>query len=118
MFGYLETFKLGRYYFECGIILLKSLLRTSLLYSAECYYNLKETEVRVLEKIKEDYLRQLYKSELGCPIAQLYFESGIYPARFDIIKMQVLFLYHILNQKENSLLYTFLAAQKTIASQR
>ena len=104
--------KLGKYYFECGYILLNSILRRSILYSAETYYNLCEKELREIEKIEEDYLRELVGTERTCPTAQLYLEFGHYPARFDIIKVQILFYHYILQQKEDSLIYQFLAAQK------
>ena len=108
----LDNLKLGKYYFDCGLIFLNCLLRRSILYSAECYYNLVEKEIRILERIEEDYLRKLFKTEKGCPISQLYLESGLYPARFDIIKIQVLFYHYILCQEEDTIIFQFLEAQK------
>ena len=81
IFSMLEKMKLGKYYFECGIKLLNSILRHSILYSAETYYNLNEKEKRELEKIEENYMRQLIGTEKGCPVTQIYLESGQYPAR-------------------------------------
>ena len=57
-------------------------------------------------------MRELVGTERTCPIAQLYLEFGHYPARFDIIKAQILFYHYILQQKEDSLIYKFLEAQK------
>ena len=111
IFNMLDTLRLGRYYFECGIIFLKSLLRSSIVYSAETYYNLTEAELRELEKIEENYLIQLYSTEKGCPRSQLYFESGLYSLRFEIMKIKVLFLHYILNQDSNSLISQFYTAQ-------
>ena len=112
IFSAMESFKLGKYYFECGIILKNSLLRRSILYSSETCYNLKEEELREYEKIEENYLRILTGSERGCPISQLYLETGQYPIRFEIFKMQILFYYYIINQKQSSTLYRFLEVQK------
>ena len=112
IFNYLESLKLGQYYFECSIILMKSLLRGSLLYSIETLYNLTEKEIRDIEKIEEDYLRRLYSSVKTCPISQLYLDSGVYPLRYDIMKIQILFYYYIMNEKKDSLIYKFLEAQK------
>lgn len=81
------------------------------MFSVECYFNLKEKEIRAIEQIEEDYLRQLLNTERGSPISQLYLEGGEYPARFDIMKIQVLFFHYILNQDEKSLIYKFLKAQ-------
>ncbi len=114
IFTKLESLTLLKYYFESAIILMLCILRSSLLYSAETYYNLKESELREIEKVEESFLRQLLQQEKGCPITQLYLESGVYPARFEIIKMRLLFLQYILKQDKESLIYRFLEAQITL----
>ena len=108
---YLIT-SLGKYTIECGIIYLNSLLRSSILYAAETMYNIKEDEYRHIERIEEDLLRKFFKIERGCPIYMLYFEAGHIPARIAIKRMKIVFFRYILTQKENSLLYQFLMAQK------
>ena len=112
IFHYLQNLQVGKYYFECGVILMKSLLRTSILYSAETFYNLNEKEIRELEQIEEDFLRQLLGTQRGCPIPQIYLELGIYPARFELMKSQILFYHYIINQKEDSFILKFLISQK------
>ena len=78
----LNSLDLRKYYFECAIIFLNVMLRSSILYAAETYYNLKEGEIRAIERIEECFLRQLLKTTKGCPISQLYLETGHCPARF------------------------------------
>ena len=112
IFSYLKDLKLGRYFFECGILMMNCLLRRSILYSAETLYNLNEREMREFEKIEEGYLRELVGTGQKCPISQLYLEVGQYPARFDIFKIQILFYHYIINQDEKSLIFRFLQAQK------
>ena len=46
IFSKLETLNFGKYYFEVGLILKNAILRTSILYASESYYNLKESEIR------------------------------------------------------------------------
>ena len=104
---------LGKYTFEGGMIYLNSLLRSSILFAAEAMYNTKENELRQIERIEEELLRKIFKTGQGCPIYQLYFESGHIPARFAIKRMKIVFLRYILTQEENSLMYQFLLAQKT-----
>ena len=65
------------------------------------------TMLRQLERIEEGFLRELLKT----PIAQLYLEVGQIPARFEIIKIRLLFLKSILNQSEDSLVLKFFHAQ-------
>ena len=54
----LNSLNLKKYYFECAVILLNVMVRSSILYASEMYYDLKETEVRQLERIEEGYLRK------------------------------------------------------------
>ena len=91
---------------------MNSLLRSSILFAAEAIYSIKEKESRLLERIEEEMLRNFVKTERGCPIYQLYFEFGVVPARFKIKRMKLVFYQYILNQQENSLVSTFLKAQK------
>ena len=99
----LNSLKLGKYYFECAAIFMLSMLRPSILYASEMYYGLKENELRHLEKIEEEYLRKILKTGKGCPISQLYLEMGLYPARFEIQKLRMLYLKYVLEQTEDSL---------------
>ena len=111
IFTKLDSLNLKKYYFECGILFLNTILRSSILYACETYYNLKETEVRQLEMLEEGFLRRLLKTSKGCPISQLYLETGHYPARFEIKKIRLLFLKYILNENPESLIYKFLQLQ-------
>ena len=49
----LESLKLMNYYFECSLIFLNVMLRASLLYASECYYNLTEVQIRQIERIED-----------------------------------------------------------------
>ena len=111
IFNKLDSLNLRKYYFECALLFLKVMLRSSILYACETYYNLKETEIRQLEMIEEGFLRELIRTGKGCPISQLYTEVSLIPARLEIIKLRLLFLQYILNQKENSTIFMFLKLQ-------
>ena len=87
------------------------ILRGSILYAAECYYDLKEKELRIIERIEEKFMRNLLKTTTGCPIVQLYLELGQIPARYQIMKLRLLFLKSILHEKEDSRLSLFLNLQ-------
>jgi hypothetical protein len=67
IFTKLNSLNLQKYFFECGMILMNVMLRSSILYAAETYYNLKEKEMRQLERIEESYMRQLLKTSKGLP---------------------------------------------------
>ena len=102
IFNKLNSLKLQNYYFECSLIFLNVMLRSSILYASETYYNLKEQELRQLERIEESFMRQVLKTKRGCPIKQMYLELGQAPARFDIFKLRGFFLKYILDQDEQS----------------
>ena len=111
IFSRLSSLNLQKYYFECAMIFLNVMLRSSILYACETYYNLKETELRQIERMEESFLRQLFKTTKGCPISQLYLEAGHSPARFEIFKMRILFLKYILNENPDSLIHRFYKLQ-------
>ena len=107
----LESLKLKYYYFECAVILMNVILRATILYAADMYYALKETEYRQIERIEEDYMRKIMKTTKGCPITNLYLELGHIPARFEIIKMRLLYMKYILEQPEDSTISKMLELQ-------
>ena len=111
IFTKLDSLHLKKYYFECGMIFLNVMLRSSIFYACETYYNLKETEIRQLERIEESFLRKLFKTSRGCPLSQLYLESGHTPARYHVKKTRLLFLQYILKEEPSSLIYRFLYQQ-------
>ena len=111
IFAKLESLNLGKYYFQSAIIFLNLLLRSSILYACETLYDLKETEIRQLERIEESYLRMMFQTSKGCPIVQLYLENGVSPARFEIMKSRLMFLKSILEENPDSLIYKFLKLQ-------
>ena len=52
LFTKLESLKLRRYFFECAIIFLNVMLRSSILYASETYYGLSEFQIRQIERIE------------------------------------------------------------------
>ena len=107
----LSSLNLKQYFFECAVILMNAVLRGTILYAADMYYNIKETELRHIERIEEDYMRKVLKTSKGCPITSLYLTLGQIPARFVIAKMRLLFLKYILEQPEESSLSKMLKMQ-------
>ena len=110
IFNRLYSLNLKKYFFECALIFLNVMLRSSILYASETYYNLKETELRAIERIEEAFLRRLFKTSKGCPIAQLYLEAGHKPARFEIFRIRLLFLKTILHEPD-SMIHNFVKLQ-------
>ena len=103
----LDSLNLKHYYFECAMLLMNIMLRGSILYASDMYYDLKERELCQIERIEENFLRKVLKTTKGCPIIQMYLELGQFPARFEIQKLRLLFLKTILEQDDDSNLKTF-----------
>ena len=72
----LDSLNLRNYYFECAIFLKNSILRGSILYASDMYYNLKESEMRQIERIEEEYLRKVLQTTISQSITQLYLDMG------------------------------------------
>ena len=104
--------EIGKYTMECGLIYLNSILRGSILYGAEALINLTEKDFREIDQIEEEQMRLLFKTDRSCALHLLYLEAWHTPTRFQIKRMQLNMLQYILKQKENSLLYRMLMAQK------
>ena len=107
----LNSLNLKYYYFECSIIILNVMVRSSILYASEMYYQLKENEVRQLERIEEQFMRKVLNTTKSCPIVSLYLTLGHIPARFEITKMKLLYLKHILSENEGSMIRKFFHLQ-------
>ena len=103
---------MGPYRFEGAIIYIQSLLRNSILYASETMSNVKEKELRALEKIEESVLQKIFKTKLSCPWHLLYLEAGIMPARYQIHRQMLVFLQYILQQPKHSLMYKVYEAEK------
>ena len=107
----LETMFFGKYYFEVGITMIESMLLGSILTNIEVAYNLTLSEIEKLEKSHEMALRKLLSLPSKSPKQMLYFLTGSTPVRFTIKRRRLVYLHHILNQEENSLLWTFFEKQ-------
>ena len=112
IFTKLNSLHLQKYYFECSMILMNAILRPSILYACDMYYNLKEFEIRQIERIEETFLRKVLNTSKGCPIVQLYLEMGHTPARVEIQKARCLWLQYILQQTEDSTVYKMFKLQQ------
>ena len=111
IYNRLESLNLRRYYFECAMVFMNIMLRSSILYAAETYHNLKENELREIERIEETFMRKILNTSKGCPIVQLYLTLGQIPARFAIMRMRLSFLQCILKEDEESMISNVLHLQ-------
>ena len=101
----------GKYTFESAFIYLNSLLRGSILYAAETYYDMKESEYNAIQKIEENLMVDIFGTMITCSKHLLYLESGQIPAKYIIQKLKLNKLQYFLQQENTCTLQRFIQAQ-------
>ena len=107
----LEGIPFGDFYFEIGVLLRNALLVSSMLCNSEAWWNVTKTELDLLETIDVKFLRNMLKVPKSTPKEMLFLETGCIPFRDLIQQRRILFLHHILNEKEGSLMHKFFQTQ-------
>ena len=100
----LETRFFGNYYFEVGKTMIESMLLGSILNNIEVAYNLTNPDIEKLQKCHEMGLRKLLSLPSKTPKKMLYLLTGSVPIEFLIKRRRLIYLHHILNQENESLL--------------
>ena len=70
-----------------------------------------QKDIEQLEQIDEMWMRNLFECSRNVPKDLLYLELGLIPISYIIKGRKQMFLHHILQQKEDSLLHRFFMAQ-------
>jgi hypothetical protein len=107
----LEKMPGGEYHFEISVILRNAMLISSILTNSEVWYGVTKSDIEQLEQIDEMWMRNLFECSRNVPKDLLYLELGLTPISYIIKGRKQMFLHHILQQKEISLLYQFFMAQ-------
>ena len=101
----------GSFYFEVGKTMIESMLLGSILNNIEVAYNLTKPEIEKLQKCHEIGLRKLLSLPSKTPKKMLYLLTGSVPIEFIVKRRRLIYLHHILNQEDESLLKTFFEHQ-------
>ena len=107
----LDSIPLGKHYFEVGMLLRDSLLISSILYNAEAWYNLSNTELNLIETVDLMFFRKLLNAPKATPTEMFYLELGCIPFRQIIMEKRLSFLHYILNEDSKSLNNKFFKSQ-------
>ena len=111
IFTILDAIPLGKRYFEIGLILRDVLLVSSMLFNSEAWYNVTQKEIELLETVDTLFLRKLIGAPKSTPKEMLYLEMGLIQFRDIIREKRLRFLYYILSQEEDSIIFKFLKSQ-------
>ena len=107
----LEHMPAGIFQFEVAVILRNAYLISSMLCSSEVWYGVTQEEYEDLEKIDIMLFKNLVECSSSVPSELVFLEFGLVPIKQIIQMRRCLFLHHILEQNENSLLFKFFMAQ-------
>ena len=94
-----------------GKTLIDSMLLGSILVNSEVAYNISKEDINKFEKCHEKGLRMLLSLPVKSPKTMLYLLTGSIPIRYQLKRRRFVYLHHILNLNDDSLLHTFFEAQ-------
>ena len=111
IFTILDAIPLGKRYFEIGLVLRDVLLVSSMLFNCEAWYNVTQKELELLETVDIIFLRKLMGAPRSTPKEMFYLEMGLMQFRDIVREKRLRFLFYILSQNEDSILFKFLKSQ-------
>ena len=103
----LDNMCLGPLMFQKAVVLRDSMLVGTLLTCSEAWYNITELDLVHLEKIDKALWSNILEVARTIPYDLLCLELGIEPLRYVIMRRRLLYLQHILKQKDTSLIKQF-----------
>ena len=108
----LEGIPFGKFHVEAGVIMRNSLLVSSMLFNCEAWYNITSAEMNLLETLDLMLLRGILKAPKSTPKEMLFLELGLVPFREIIRQRRLGFLFYILNQSKESMIYKVFESQR------
>ena len=101
---------------EAGLRLRQAMLVNGCLFNSEAWYGVKESDMKLLEKVDESLLRGILNSHAKIPLEALYLETGALPIRFIIASRRLMYLHNILQRDSKELVRKIYNAQKADTS--
>ena len=89
---------LGQYHFMVAMLLREALLFSSLLLSAETWFNVTKREIDQLQLVDKSLMKQILSAPAKSSICSLYLETGTYSIEYVLIMKRIMFLHYILNR--------------------
>ena len=107
----MEEICFGPYSTEVFIILRNSLMLSTLLSNCESMYRVTKQDVNSLEDVDNQILRQYFQLHSKTPTEFILLELGLVPVKYLVIQRRIMFLFWILQEDPNCLIYRFFQAQ-------
>ena len=110
--GLLSEVDMGKNRCEIGLMLRRSILVNSLLFSLEVMSNLKQKDILRLEKLDEAMLRSLTRGHSKAPIIFSYLETGSLKLRHMLVIKRLMFHRHLLTRDKKETIRKIYEQQK------
>ena len=110
--GILGEVDTGTHRIEAGLILREAILTSSLLFTAEAWHNVTDTDVRRLEQVDTALLRSLVKGHSKTPIIFHHLEFGTLMLRHMIRMKRIMYHHHIIGRNESETIKKICKKQK------
>ena len=107
----LDNMCLGPYMVQKAVVLRNSMLVGTLLTCSEAWYNVSEAELGQLEQVDKSLWTSILEVARTVPYDLVCLELGIEPIRYIVMRRRLIYLQHILRQKETSLVKNFFKTQ-------
>ena len=107
----LDTVSLGYFVFDIGTLLRESLLVNGILFNTEVWYGVSKSHIKELEDVDKLLLRSLLRAPISTPGEAFYLELGIFPLTYFLKGRRIMFLYYLLQQKTDEMLWRFFHVQ-------
>ena len=114
--GMINGLSLGHYYFKIAFIFRETMLLNGILTNLEVWHPVTDTQLEILEKVDQNYLKKILKSHSKTPKEALYLETGLLPIRYVAMRRRLMYLHNILIKPENELIKKVYQAQETLPS--
>ena len=111
MLAVLREIGQGSFYVKTGLIFRDAILKCKLLLNSEVWHCLTMQQIEMLEDMDKQFLRNILKSHSKVAIECLYFETGKFPYRYDIMMRRLMYLWKILNVDRKELIYRVFESQ-------
>ena len=90
------------------------MLLYGILTNLEVWHPVTDTQLEILEKVDQNYLKRILESHSKTPKEALYLETGLLPIRYVAMKRRLMYLHNILIKPENELIKKVYEAQKLL----
>ena len=108
----LSSISLGMFYMDIALVIRDSMFLNGILTNSEVWYNMKDEHFKVLEAADNDLMRKIFKAHSKTACELFFLETGKIPIRYIVSKRRLMYLWHILKQKDDELIRKVYNAQK------